>query len=79
MKTVTIANEKFIVEDKVHDLLCWYSSVVQAAELCRNSQKAYFAKQDHERLKRAKAMEKKLDQLLNGSRIDDTKQNELFR
>lgn len=79
MRTIKIGDESYNVENKVHDLLHWYSSVVQASEMCRNAQKAYFAKQDQERLKRAKAMEKKLDQLINGNTIHNKQENELFR
>ena len=79
MKKIKIGDESYMVENKVHNLLCWYSSVVQAAEICRNAQKAYFSKQDQERLKRAKAMEKKLDDLLAGNNIHNKQEQELFR
>ena len=46
MKTVIIENEKFNVEDKVHDLLCFYSDAVQMACLVRQAQKEYFRKKD---------------------------------
>ena len=76
---IKIQDEEFYVENKVYLLLRWYSDVTQAAELCRNAQKAYYAKQDQERLKRAKAMERKLDILLNGFRIDINNESELFK
>jgi hypothetical protein len=79
MKIIKIGDESYNVENKVHDLLCWYSSVVQATEICRNAQKAYFAKQDQERLKRAKAMEKKLDDLLTGNNIHNKQEQELLK
>lgn len=76
---IKIQDEEFYVENKVYLLLRWYSDVTQALELCRNAQKAYYARQDQERLKRAKAMERKLDILLNGYRIDNNNENELFK
>ena len=66
MKTVIIENEKFNVEDKVHDLLCFYSDAVQMACLVRDAQRAYLGIQDQHTLKRAKALEKKFDEMLNG-------------
>lgn len=77
MKTITIKNEKYNVEDKVHDLLCYYSNTVQVAELVRQAQKDYYRKQDQTTLRKAKALEKRLDDLLNGK--ENINEQNLFR
>ena len=77
MKIVIINDQKHMVPDEVHDLLLYYSVTVQAAVICRQAQKDYYRKQDQDRLRKAKAMEKKLDQLLVNKK--DERQQELFR
>ena len=77
MKTITINNEKYNVEDKVHDLLCFYSNTVQVAVLVRQTQKEYYRKQDQTTLRKAKALEKRLDDLLNGK--ENINEQNLFR
>jgi len=76
-KKIYIDGQIFMVQIEVHDLLCYYSNTVQAAVICRQAQKEYYRKQDQDRLRKAKAMEKKLDQLLLGKK--DESQRELFR
>jgi hypothetical protein len=77
MKTVIIENEKFNVEDQVHDLLCLYSNIVQMACLVRQAQKEYFRKKDIFALRKSKELEFKLDEMLNGKQT--TNQMDLFK
>jgi hypothetical protein len=77
MKTVIIENEKFNVEDQVHDLLCFYSDAVQMACLVRQAQKEYFRKKDIFALRKSRALETRLDKILKGKQT--TNQIELFK
>lgn len=77
MKKIIINDQEYMVPDEVHDLFCYYSNTVQAAVICRQAQKDYYRKQGQDRLRKAKAMEKKLDQFLLGKK--DESQTELFR
>lgn len=77
MKIIIIENEKFNVEDKVHDLLCFYSDAVQMACLVRQAQKEYFRKKDIFALRKSKALEMRLDEMLKGKQT--TNQMELFK
>lgn len=63
-KIINIQDEKFIVQNKIHDLLYWYSNALKITFLCRQAQKEYYRKQDQATLRRAKALELRLDKIL---------------
>jgi hypothetical protein len=63
-KIINIQDEKFMVQNKIHDLLHWYSDALKVAFLCRQAQKEYYRKQDQNTLRRAKALERRLDTIL---------------
>jgi hypothetical protein len=77
MKKIIINDREYMVPDEVHDLLCFYSIAIQVTVICRKAQKEYYRKQNQDTLKRAKALEKKLDEMLDGKK--DESEKELFR